>query len=148
MPACAGKHCPTILKLRMRIRELEAAMNRGPFPNRATCADITKATADYYGLSPIKLMKKDKTPEICTPRMIAMYLCRTMTTASLSTIGRHFGGKHHTTVLHACRKIYGARYEQWVAMALRDIGQAVEKLTGRRERKCQEKEQLDLNLEN
>lgn len=147
MPPCAGKHCPMVQKLRMRIRELEAAITRGPFPSRATCADITKATANYYAMSPIKLLKRDKTPDICQPRMIAMYLCRTMTTASLSTIGRHFGGKHHTTVLHAFRKIDAKRYEQWVTKAIHDISQSVENAIGRREKKCQEQDQLNLNLE-
>ncbi|MEE8350161.1 MAG: helix-turn-helix domain-containing protein, partial [Acidobacteriota bacterium] len=49
---------------------------------------------------------------VAGPRQMAMYLCRELTESSLPQIGREFGGKHHTTVLHSIRKIERTRSEQ------------------------------------
>lgn len=72
---------------------------------------IQKTVADYYGLRVSDLKSKNNSRSIAVPRQIAMYLCKRMTKASLPEIGREFGGKHHTTVLHSINKI-SELYEQ------------------------------------
>ena len=72
---------------------------------RVTIDSVIRAVADRTGLQPAQLRQKTNAHEISRPRQIAMYLCRELTAASLPEIGRHFGGKHHTTVLHAIRKV-------------------------------------------
>jgi len=66
---------------------------------------VARAVAERFGLQPAQLKQKTNAHEISRPRQIAMYLCKELTGASLPEIGRHFGGKHHTTVLHAIRKV-------------------------------------------
>ncbi len=70
---------------------------------------IQKAVADYYRLKPSDLKSRKSSKSISEPRQIAMYICKSLTTASLPEIGRHFGGKHHSTVIHSIRKIEGLR---------------------------------------
>lgn len=66
---------------------------------------IQKAVAAYYGLKVNDLKSKNNSRSIAVPRQVAMYLSKTLTRASLPEIGREFGGKHHTTVLHSINKI-------------------------------------------
>lgn len=66
---------------------------------------IKKATAEYYSLKIDDMSAKTRTKEIATARQVAMYLAREMTSASLPKIGSAFGGRDHTTVIHACDKI-------------------------------------------
>ena len=70
---------------------------------------IQKAVADYYRLKPSDLKSRRSSKSISEPRQIAMYICKSLTTASLPEIGRCFGGKHHSTVIHSIRKIEGLR---------------------------------------
>lgn len=72
---------------------------------------IQKVVADSYSLRVADLKSKSNARAIAVPRQIAMYLCKILTKASLPEIGREFGGKHHTTVLHSINKI-SALYEQ------------------------------------
>jgi chromosomal replication initiator protein len=72
---------------------------------------IQKVVADSYSLRVADLKSKSNARSIAVPRQIAMYLCKKLTKASLPEIGREFGGKHHTTVLHSINKIAGI-YEQ------------------------------------
>ncbi|MGF1464387.1 MAG: chromosomal replication initiator protein DnaA [Maricaulaceae bacterium] len=74
-------------------------------PRRLTVESIQKQVANHYGLSMPELLSKRRTKNIVRPRQIAMYLSKKLTTRSLPDIGRRFGGKDHTTVLHAVRKI-------------------------------------------
>ena len=62
-------------------------------------------TADYFGLSIEDLQSASRTRLLVTARQIAMYLCRELTDMSLPNIGKQFGGRDHTTVMHAERKI-------------------------------------------
>ena len=64
-----------------------------------------KAVAEQFSLQPAQLKQKTNERKIAYPRQIAMYLVKELTTASLPEIGRAFGGKHHTTVLHSIQKI-------------------------------------------
>ena len=61
--------------------------------------------ADRYGIRQNQLKEKSNTKKIVLPRQVAMFLVKELTTASLPEIGRAFGGKHHTTVLHSIKKI-------------------------------------------
>jgi chromosomal replication initiator protein len=72
-----------------------------------TIEHIQKVVGEYYNLRVADLKSKSNTRNIAVPRQVAMYLCKTMTKASLPEIGREFGGKHHTTVLHSVNKISG-----------------------------------------
>jgi chromosomal replication initiator protein len=66
---------------------------------------IQKFVADYYQLKLAELKSRNNSKSVAMPRQIAMYLCKSLTTASLPEIGRSFGGKHHSTVIHSIRKI-------------------------------------------
>ncbi len=66
---------------------------------------IQKVVADHYNLRVADLKSKSNTREIAVPRQVAMYLCKSLTKSSLPEIGREFGGKHHTTVIHSVNKI-------------------------------------------
>ena len=68
-------------------------------------ANIQKAVADYYQLRMADLLSKRRTKALARPRQIAMSLAKELTTHSLPEIGDGFGGRDHTTVLHACRQI-------------------------------------------
>jgi chromosomal replication initiator protein len=72
---------------------------------RVTMESVLKAVADYFSVHPSQLKQKSNARTITYPRQIAMYLIRDMTGSSLPEIGRMFGGKHHTTVLHSLQKI-------------------------------------------
>ncbi len=72
---------------------------------RVSIEAVIRAVAEHFGLQPAQLKQKTNAHEISRPRQVAMYLSREVTGASLPEIGRHFGGKHHTTVLHAIRKV-------------------------------------------
>jgi chromosomal replication initiator protein len=72
---------------------------------------IQKVVADYYNLRVADLKSKSNARNVAVPRQIAMYLCKVLTKASLPELGREFGGKHHTTVLHSINKI-SSLYEQ------------------------------------
>jgi len=66
---------------------------------------VIRAVSGYFGLKPTQLKSKSNTRRIAQPRQIAMYICKEVTGLSLPQIGKDFGGKHHTTVLHSIRKI-------------------------------------------
>jgi chromosomal replication initiator protein len=70
---------------------------------------IQKYVSDYYQLKHGELKSRNNSKSIAMPRQIAMYLCKALTNASLPEIGKSFGGKHHSTVIHSIRKIEGLR---------------------------------------
>ncbi|GAA5166231.1 chromosomal replication initiator protein DnaA [Viridibacterium curvum] len=82
------------------LRDLLAAFNR-----QLTIEVIQKTVADYYKIKLTELLSQKRTRNIARPRQIAMYLTKELTPASLPAIGEGFGGRDHTTVLHACRTI-------------------------------------------
>ncbi len=69
-----------------------------------TILEIQAVTCRHFGLSPDELLSPTRSPRISWPRQIAMYLARELTDESLPAIGRQFGGRDHTTVLHACKR--------------------------------------------
>ncbi|HSR69444.1 MAG TPA: chromosomal replication initiator protein DnaA [Acidobacteriota bacterium] len=82
-----------------------------PSSRPVTVPLIQKAVADHFSLKVTDLKAKTNARRISYPRQVAMYLCKELTDHSLPQIGRDFGGKHHTTVLHAVRKIKKQRAE-------------------------------------
>ncbi|MGA3019916.1 MAG: chromosomal replication initiator protein DnaA [Bryobacteraceae bacterium] len=77
---------------------------------RVTMDSIQKAVAEQFQLKPSQLKEKSNTKKIVYPRQVAMYLVKELTSASLPEIGRAFGGKHHTTVIHSVNKIEKERH--------------------------------------
>jgi len=86
------------------LKHLNASANR-----KISVESIVRAVADRFNLQPGQLKMKSNTRQIAYPRQIAMYLVKELTRASLPEIGRYFGGKHHTTVLHSIQKIDALR---------------------------------------
>ncbi|WP_300544078.1 chromosomal replication initiator protein DnaA [Maricaulis sp.] len=82
------------------LRELSLSSER-----RLTVDEIQKAVASHYGVTPADICSKRRTQSVVRPRHIAMYLAKTMTTRSLPDIGRRFGGRDHSTVIHAVNKV-------------------------------------------
>jgi chromosomal replication initiator protein len=76
---------------------------------RVTIDSIQKAVAEQFGLRVVDIKAKNNSRPIVYPRQIAMYLAKHLTEASLPEIGRQFGGKHHTTVMHSVEKIEQVR---------------------------------------
>jgi chromosomal replication initiator protein len=74
---------------------------------RVKIEDIQRIVARHYNVSRSDLLSSRRTANVVRPRQVAMYLAKTMTLRSLPEIGRRFGGRDHTTVLHAVRKIEG-----------------------------------------
>jgi chromosomal replication initiator protein len=83
------------------IRDLVRARD----PKRVKIEDIQKLVATHFNVSRADILSSRRTANVVRPRQIAMYLSKTMTLRSLPEIGRRFGGRDHTTVLHAVRKI-------------------------------------------
>ena len=123
-------------RLRSNVRELEGALNRvvanANFTGRAITIDfvrealrdllalqdklvtidnIQKTVAEYYKIKVADLLSKRRNRSVARPRQIAMALSKELTNHSLPEIGDAFGGRDHTTVLHACRKIKSLREE-------------------------------------
>jgi len=76
-----------------------------------TIDHIQRRAADFFGLKISDMRAKGRTKAVAFPRQIAMYLARQLTHASLAEVGRAFGGKDHTTVLHAVEKVQGLLHE-------------------------------------
>jgi len=70
-----------------------------------TIEQIQKFIADYYQLKLAELKSRNNSKSVAMPRQVAMYLCKALTHASLPEIGRSFGGKHHSTVIHSIKKV-------------------------------------------
>jgi len=93
---------------------------------------IKKVTADYYSIKLDDMSAKTRTREIATARQVAMYIARTMTSASLPKIGEEFGGRDHTTVLHAFDKIEEeVKTNREVEEAVKAITETIKKHTGK-----------------
>lgn len=86
---------------------VEEALHELPIKSekRVTVDDIQKAVAGYFDLSVEDILSKRRTKTVVRPRHIAMYLAKSLTTRSLPDIGRRFGGRDHSTVIHAVTKI-------------------------------------------
>lgn len=118
-------------KITTNVRDLEAALTRiiayaelvnkevtvevaqrqlkdffsSPLQNNITVDVIQRTVADYFNLSPNELKGKKRTRQVAFPRQIAMFIAREITEASMTDIGLEFGGRDHTTVMHACQRV-------------------------------------------
>jgi chromosomal replication initiator protein len=92
--------------LEMAEREIRDLI-RPQEPKRVKIEDIQRVVARQYNVSRSDLLSSRRTANVVRPRQVAMYLAKTLTLRSLPEIGRRFGGRDHTTVLHAVRKIEG-----------------------------------------
>ena len=90
---------------------------------KITIDSIQKAVAEQFGLRSGEIKTKNNSRSIVYPRQVAMYLTKHLTEASLPEIGRQFGGKHHTTVMHSINKIEEARKSD------KDLNRLLNKLT-------------------
>jgi len=91
---------------------------------------IKKISAEYYSIRIDDMSAKIRTREIATARQVAMFLSRELTSASLPKIGEEFGGRDHTTVLHACEKIrQSLKGDEAVAEAVKNITSTIKKFT-------------------
>ncbi|MGB6119013.1 MAG: chromosomal replication initiator protein DnaA [Mesorhizobium sp.] len=88
-----------------RIDELLGHIYRSGEPKRVRIEDIQRVVARHYNVSKTELLSNRRTRTIVKPRQVAMFLAKVLTPRSLPEIGRRFGGRDHTTVLHAVRKI-------------------------------------------
>lgn len=92
----------------LTVETAEAAIRdlvRSQDPRRVKIDDIQKLVASHYNISRADILSSRRTANVVRPRQIAMYLSKVLTLRSLPEIGRRFGGRDHTTVLHAVRKI-------------------------------------------
>lgn len=92
----------------LTVETAEAAIRdlvRAQDPRRVKIDDIQKLVASHYNISRAEILSSRRTANVVRPRQIAMYLSKVLTLRSLPEIGRRFGGRDHTTVLHAVRKI-------------------------------------------
>ncbi|GAA3843539.1 chromosomal replication initiator protein DnaA [[Pseudomonas] carboxydohydrogena] len=94
----------TSVTLEMAEREVRDLI-RPQEPRRVKIEDIQRVVARQYNVSRSDLLSSRRTANVVRPRQVAMYLAKTLTLRSLPEIGRRFGGRDHTTVLHAVRKI-------------------------------------------
>jgi chromosomal replication initiator protein len=76
----------------------------GVRPRRRTVEDIQQRICEAFGVSIDELLSTSRAAPVTWPRQVAMYLARELTDQTLPAIGRAFGGRNHTTVLHACRR--------------------------------------------
>ena len=74
-----------------------------------TIEQIQKFVAEYYQLKLSELKSRNNSKSVAMPRQVAMYLCKSLTNASLPEIGKSFGGKHHSTVIHSIKKVEDMR---------------------------------------
>jgi chromosomal replication initiator protein len=93
----------TLTSAEITLRDLVGARE----PRRVRIEDIQRVVARHFNVSKADLLSSRRTRTIVRPRQIAMYLAKVLTPRSLPEIGRRFGGRDHTTVLHAVRKIEG-----------------------------------------
>lgn len=134
------------------IRELEGALNRvvaysdlirspvnldltmvalkdilpPPRPKQVTIEHIQQIVADHYGLRVDDLNVRKRTRTVAFPRQVAMYLTRELTDCSLPKIGEEFGGRDHTTVIHACDKIaHDIRQDPSLAAVIEHLAQRI-----------------------
>jgi len=94
----------------LSVEQAEAAIRdliRARDPRRVKIEDIQKLVANHYSVTRADILSSRRTATVVKPRQVAMYLAKALTLRSLPEIGRRFGGRDHTTVLHAVRKIEG-----------------------------------------
>lgn len=97
----------------LTLESVQEALSHSRYNNgvRPTVDKIQKAAAKQFGITMDDMLSKRRARAIARPRQAAMYLAKTLTTRSLPDIGRRFGGRDHTTVIHAVKRIEALRLE-------------------------------------
>ena len=90
----------SVLTAKDALKDLLAVLNR-----QISIDNIQKTVADYYKIKVAEMYSKKRVRSLARPRQVAMALAKELTPMSLPEIGEAFGGRDHTTVLHACRKV-------------------------------------------
>ena len=90
-------------------------------PTRRSIRRIQDTVASYYGLKQIDMVSQRRSRAVAWPRQVAMYLCRELTPHSLPSIGRYFGGRDHTTVMHAIRAVEQRRASRADASKIKEL---------------------------
>jgi chromosomal replication initiator protein len=106
---------------------LRSHLQRGG-DRKVTVDEIQKAVAEHYLLKQADLLSERRTRSVARPRQLAMYLAKNLTTRSYPDIGRRFGNRDHTTVLHAVRRIEQLKGED--ASIAADVDAITRKLRG------------------
>lgn len=104
LAAYTAMYSPDVIDLEFTNEALKDYITKNPYVSN-DIASIQKAVADYYKLTVEVLKGKRRSANIAYPRMVAMYLCRMLTDESFPRIGLEFGGRDHSTVIHAVDKI-------------------------------------------
>ncbi len=97
--------CPITMEV---AREVLGHLITGQPQGRISIEDIQKAVCDYFEISKQQLLGSNRSKKFSQPRHLALYLCRELTDLSFPDIAAKFGGKDHTSVIYACRKIKSA----------------------------------------
>jgi chromosomal replication initiator protein len=84
-------------------------------PKKIKISTIQKVVSQHYGVPVDSMRSKVRTARLAFPRQVAIFLSRELTSCSLTQIGQRFGGRDHTTVIHACQKI-GDQMERDVSL--------------------------------
>jgi chromosomal replication initiator protein len=92
------------------LEQVQALFSEESDCSRGTLERIRQCVGQYFELDPARLQKPDRSRPVLLPRQVGMYLARRLTTMSLKQIGAGFGGRDHSTVLHACRRVERALY--------------------------------------
>lgn len=104
LQAYTAVYAPTNITLEFAMEALGDYVNNNIY-SISNITVVQKAVADYYGITVEALKGKKKSKNIAYPRMLGMYMARIMTNESFPRIGLEFGGRDHSTVIHACDKI-------------------------------------------
>lgn len=114
----------------LTLEEAEAFLRshlRGGVEKKVTVDEIQRAVCEHYGMKRDDLLSQRRTRAVARPRQAAMYLAKTLTVRSYPDIGRRFGGRDHTTVLHAVRRIEALKADDPTLAA--DLDAITRKLT-------------------
>ena len=113
---------------RLSLDEAQAILrpNLSCTEKRVTVDQIQKAVAEHYGLKQADMISERRARAVARPRQAAMWIAKQITTRSLPDIGRRFGGRDHTTVLHAVRRIEALKADDPVLA--RDLDTLLRKL--------------------
>jgi chromosomal replication initiator protein len=96
-----------------------------------TIQAIQHAVAEFFGIRPEEMRAKRRTKGVAFPRQIAMYLARELTDASLPRIGEEFGGRDHTTVIHACQRVRETlRRDAYLAASIKRLNEDLQRHAG------------------
>jgi len=131
-----ARHFTTPARLRRAVLQFAAAVEfrasgrqasahygeRDPSASKSVCRTVMASIAGHFGLTIGQLKGKSRRQAVAEARSLAMYIARRVTTASYAELGRHFGGRDHTTVLHACRKVSRAlEHDEALRQAVADL---------------------------